>query len=266
MAQPYRPFQPTLTPLGLKRHGLSLVTQPPSPALCGVVQAYLQIHASDATPYPVIPDGTHAIYLSRHGAFLVGAQSRAMDIEIQKPGDYFGIWFFPGTLRHFVDIDVSEIKNTSVNETDISWDDFACLSEKIYQYSAFEDRATVCDQWLMTQFNAHMPTKFEHAMDLIYQSDGNLRVSTLAKRVGWSARHLNRMLSLHTGFSTKEFSQIVRLQHACKQIWRQGNLSTNTSMELGYFDQSHLIKQWHKHLGMTPGALWRRLMSDFYNH
>ncbi|WAK04530.1 helix-turn-helix domain-containing protein [Methylobacter sp. YRD-M1] len=265
MDNPYLPFQPTLTELALKRHGLSLRSMPACSMLSGAVHSYLQINASRATPYPVIPDGTHAIYISPSGAFLVGAQSTAMDIDLLKPGEYFGIRFFPGKLRHFIDVNVSEIRDARVSAADFSWLNFMHLSEKVYQHSRFEDRISVCEQWLLECFQANVSNKFDYAMDLIYQASGNIKINRLSALVGWSSRHLNRVFSLHTGFSTKEFSQIIRIQNTCKQLWLHQRRSTNTVNDFGFFDQSHLIKQWNKHFLSSPGALWSRLMSDSYN-
>lgn len=162
-------------------------------------------------------------------------------------------------------MDVSEIKNIRVSDVDFPWGGFKSLSEKIYQRTQFEDRAAICEQWLLQHIRANASSRLDHSMSLIYQSNGTLRVSKLSELAGWSSRHLNRMFRLHTGFSTKEFSQIVRIQNVCRQLWSQGSFSTNTINDLDYFDQSHLIKQWNKHFLSSPGVFWERLMSDFYN-
>jgi AraC-like DNA-binding protein len=39
----------------------------------------------------------------------------------------------------------------------------------------------------------------------------------------------------------------------------------NTALELGFYDQSHLIRDFKKHLLLSPGAFLQRFMSDFYN-
>jgi len=76
------------------RFGLFLECLPACQTLKGLVHSYLQISTAEPTPYPVIPDGTQAIFLSPQGSKIGGAQSRARDIQILQPGDYFGIRFY----------------------------------------------------------------------------------------------------------------------------------------------------------------------------
>ncbi len=158
----YRSFQPILTEAGLKRFGLILEYSLACKTLRGIVHSYLQISTAKPTPYPVIPDGTQAVYIAPHGAKIGGAQSRAHDIQILQPGDYFGIRF-------------------------------------------------------------------------------------------------------HTGLSTKEFVQTIRIQHVCKKLYMAPGNSLNAALDLGFFDQSHLIKDYKKHLLLSPNLFLDRFKSDFYN-
>ncbi len=89
----YPAFQPTLTAPGLERFGLTLEYSDPCKILRHAVHSYLQITEDRATPYPVIPDGTQAVFISPHGLQLSGAQSRVCDVQILQPGSYFGIRF-----------------------------------------------------------------------------------------------------------------------------------------------------------------------------
>ena len=261
----YRPFQPTLTEAGLQRFGLSLQHLPASEILSGIVHSYLQISAVKPTPYPVIPDGTQAIFISPHGSTIGGAQSQACDIPILQPGDYFGIRFYPGTLRYFFDLNISEITDQFVDHQYFPCHLFAQLHNHIYQCQNFQQRAQLCEQWLLRQFKPGPATPFDHALSLIYQSFGNIKVGQLASMIGWSSRHLNRQFRNHTGLSTKIFAQTIRLQHVCKQLCISPNDSLQTAYKLGFFDQAHLLKDYKKRLLSNPGMIFDRFMSDFYN-
>lgn len=265
MNELYRPFQPTLTEAGLQRFELSLQYSPAGEMLRGIVHSYLQISAVKPTPYPVMPDGTQAVYISPHGSIIGGAQSRACDVQILQAGDYFGIWFYPGALRYFFDLDLFEITDQFVDNQYFPCRQFSQLHNNIYQQQNFQQRAHVCEQWLLRQFKPVPATPFDHALSLVYQSFGNIKVGQLATMVGWSSRHLNRLFRLHTGLSSKTFAQTIRIQHACKQLYISPGDSLNTALELGFFDQPHLIKDFKKRLSSSPGTFFDRFMSDFYN-
>jgi len=265
MNELYNAFQPTLTEAGLKRFDLSLLYSPACKILKGVVHSYLQISTTKPTPYPVIPDGTQAIFISPHGAKIGGAQSRACDVQILQPGNYFGIRFYPGVLRYFFDLNLSEITDQFVDSHYFSCQKFDELHNHIYRHQHFHERAHICEQWLLQQFEPRPATQFDQALSLIYQSFGTIKIAQLAAMVGWSSRHLNRLFRLHTGLNTKTFTQIIRLQHACKKQHLTPDDSLNTALDLGFFDQSHLIKDYQTYLLSSPGLFFDRFKSDFYN-
>ena len=265
MIELYNPFQPTLTETGLQRFGLCLKHSPAIKMLRGIVHSYLQISAAKPTPYPVMPDGTQAIFISPHGSKIGGAQSQARDIQILQPGDYFGIRFHPGALRYFFDLNLSEITDQFADHQYFPCHLFGDLHNNIYRCHNFHERAQICEQWLLRHFKPRPAAQFDHALSLIYQSSGNIKVSQLASMVGWSSRHLNRLFRLHTGLSTKTFAQTIRIQHVCRQLSITPSDSLNTALKLGFFDQSHLIKDYKKRLLSNPGLFFERFKSDFYN-
>lgn len=265
MKELFSPFQPTITQSGLTNFGLTLQCSPPCDVLKSVVHSYLQIKAEKATPYPVIPDGTQSIFISPRGSIIGGAQQQTRDIQILVPGEYFGIRFYPGALRHFYKLDLAEITNQYVSHEYLSCVFFHNLHELIYQQSHFDKRVSVCNHWLKNIFKPQIKNRFDQALTLIYQSSGDVRINALANSVDCSSRHLNRLFQLHMGLSTKSFTKIIRMQHACKQLYITPRESLNSALELGFFDQSHLIKDFRQHLLSTPGDFSNRFMSDFYN-
>lgn len=260
MNEIYKPFQPILTKAGLKSFNLSLEHTTACEILSGVVHSYLQISTENPTPYPIIPDGTQAIFISPCGTKISGAQSQAHDIQILQPGKYFGIRFYPGALRHFFNFNFFEITDQIVD-----YPFFSQLHNKIYQGQNFQQRAAICEQWLLQNFKPKPSNPFDQALSLIYQSYGNVNINLLTSKIGWSSRHLNRLFRYHTGLSTKTFLQIIRIQYASKQLFLQPNDSLNTVFKLGFFDQAHLLKNFKQRLMSSPRRFFERFKSDFYN-
>lgn len=205
----YIPFQPTLTQYGLKKFGLILEKAQPVKTLKGIVHSYLQIKSAKPTLYPVIPDGTQAIYMSPEGLMIGGAQLHALDIQLPQPGEYFGIWFYPGSIRHLFDFNLSEITGQFVDKNYFQCNYLSNLHTKIYALKTFAERAKVCENWILRLNGVKRAPKFDQALSLIFQSRGNESVNRLANIVGWSNRHLNRQFLQHTGLSTKSFSQMI---------------------------------------------------------
>lgn len=194
-----------------------------------------------------------------------GAQLEAREIQLLEPGEYFGIWFLPGALRHFVDLNLSEISGQFVDGSYFEAPGFQALHDEIYSHRKFTARVGTCERWLLELYAYKPVANFDHALSVIYQSAGNEKVGVVAEKVGWSSRHLNRQFLQYTGLSTKVFSQIIRAQGVCKQLYCKPGFSLSVSLNSDYYDQSHLIKAFKKFLKSTPGEFVRQSMSDFYN-
>lgn len=266
MNQLYQPFQPLLTHGGQHRFGLTVQQHPARKSLAGVVHSYLQVAISKPTPYTVIPDGSQAIFISAESIRVGGAHRQALDVQIQEPGDYFGIRFYPGALRHFFNLNLSDITDQFVGSDYFPCRYFGDLHYYLYREDDFRQRVRVCDQWLLRHFTPQPFCLFDAALALIYQSVGNVDIVQLAKKIGVSRRHLNRLFQQFTGLSTKAFAQIIRLQSACQQLYVNPDNSLEIAATLGFFDQAHLLRQYKRDLLLNPRSLAKRFMSDFYNH
>ena len=212
-----------------------------------------------------MPDGTQALYMSRDGLMIGGALTEAKHIPLLQAGEYFGIWFRPGALRHFFPLDLSDITGQFVDENYFECRDLSLLHQQIYNFPVFSDRVTFCERWLLERYAPQPVTRFDNALSLIYQSMGNDRVEKIANEVGWSSRQLNRQFLQHTGLSTKTFSQIIRVQHVSKLLFLKPEQPLIGLAELGYYDQPHLIKDFKKRFKACPGKFFNQFMSDFYN-
>ncbi|MGN0287513.1 MAG: helix-turn-helix domain-containing protein [Atopobiaceae bacterium] len=102
----------------------------------------------------------------------------------------------------------------------------------------------------------HSRTPLERfASRRIVESGGTLTVSAIAKEAGVTDRRLRSVFSQVHGFSPKQFSRIVRFQHAMALICAPGDQAEIQSLATacGYSDQSHLVHEFNAFAGTTPG-------------
>lgn len=89
----------------------------------------------------------------------------------------------------------------------------------------------------------------------IDRSNGSYPISTLARTLGLTKRTLERRFQIHIGATPKKYARIVRLRNAiiqCKNIsnWR------DVAHVSGYYDQSHMIKDFQDIYGMSPEEIY----------
>ncbi len=264
MSEGYQPFQPLLTEPGLESFSLELKQVRAKGLLSNVVHSFLQVSTQKATAYPIVPDGTQAVFISPQAAQVGGALSCARDLQLPQPGDYFGIRFYPGALRHFFDLNLADIKDQFVDASFFPCPRFLRLPQEIFQQRRFRQRARVCEQWLLGHFTPRRQDAFDRALEQIYASFGSIEINKLAENLGLSSRHINRLFKQYTGLSTKAFTQTVRIQGVCKQLFDVPQNTLKAALEFGYFDQAHLLKDYKQRLRLNPASLFERFMSDFY--
>lgn len=87
-----------------------------------------------------------------------------------------------------------------------------------------------------------------------------LKVEQLAERYGVSVRTLQRLFDRYVGVNPKGVIQRFRLHEAAEKI-EQGEAVDwpALSVEMGYFDQAHFIKDFKAYIGKTPDEYMRTI-------
>jgi AraC-like DNA-binding protein len=86
---------------------------------------------------------------------------------------------------------------------------------------------------------------------------GEVRVESVADRLGVTARHLRRAFTENVGIGPKEFARTVRLQRAVRMAAISCDWA-RIAADAGYYDQAHLIADFRQLVGLTPGAFFKR--------
>jgi transcriptional regulator GlxA family with amidase domain len=85
---------------------------------------------------------------------------------------------------------------------------------------------------------------------------GAARVEPLMDETGWSRRHVTQRFRRQLGVPPKAFARLLRFEHAAALLIEAtpGRTLADVAMAAGYYDQSHLTRDFAALAGMTPGA------------
>jgi AraC-like DNA-binding protein len=101
----------------------------------------------------------------------------------------------------------------------------------------------------------------DEAIRRIVDAGGSLGITRLAPALGVTRQHLARRFSQLVGVSPKTFARVVRLGRVIERARAvPAGEAINWSalaVELGYFDQSHLVDEFKELTGVTP-TVWQR--------
>lgn len=89
-----------------------------------------------------------------------------------------------------------------------------------------------------------------NALYEILHQEGCVKMAQIADNMKYSQHYINREFKKNTGFSLKQYSEIIRLQSAITYLEKE-NVDFVYD-KLGYYDQAHFIKEFKKFTLLTP--------------
>src|SRR4029453_2760924 len=95
--------------------------------------------------------------------------------------------------------------------------------------------------------------RIRHSLRRISETQGRLRVRTLARSVGVSERQLERLFRERTGLGPKEMARVARLRSVLAHLASEGRAEwADLANAFGYADQAHLIHEFQALTGKSP--------------
>lgn len=225
-------------------------------------------------PQPIVPDGCVELVLNRADPFLrvrreASLQPRAMvvgqlsgPVVVMPTGavDVWGIRLNPWGAAAFLQIPVIELHESTVRLEDID-DDFARLASIVdfaghdgrvapMLLEALEGRARKCRA---------VDESVRAAVELITRDATLPSISTVGARLGRSIRWVQRTFRETIGLGPKMILRISRVQRAMRAATARPRRSwSSIAADVGYFDQSHLVRDFRQLVGCTPSEFLTR--------
>lgn len=116
----------------------------------------------------------------------------------------------------------------------------------------FDEFISISDKLLTRQLNErYIDAGFINAVYQVLKNKGNIRIDELSAQCFVGKRHLERLFRTRMDLSPKQFADLIRYQNA----WRGILLSRDVNelvLQLGYSDQSHLLREFKNYHGITP--------------
>jgi len=242
----------------------------PSPHLAAYVECYWCINSAPGNlvmPRPILPDGcadiifnfgpsitsrdANDVYVNTNPAFIVGNMTRAV---LSAPTNYYNllaIRFHPGGLRAFVDLPLCEFTDQVVSLD--SFGQFCEWQEQVAQVSSLTDRCEILNRLLLQHLAPVYSPGVRHALKIIQEQHGNIRVADLGVKLGISQKHLERTFKDIVGLTPKQAARIIQFRHMVRRLQYRGEESLlQLATDSGYTDHAHFTKSFKEFAGVTP--------------
>lgn len=187
-------------------------------------------------------------------SFLSGQEKTFANLEYTGQVNMLSVVFRPAGARVFFNLPMGRINNLRVTAGDIEDKELLELERSLTSTEDDNLCILLIEQFLLkrlTRFAEYNLKRIETTIRLI--NSGQSDVASLADTACLSTKQFNRIFSEHVGANPKEFSRIIRFQRALKILETTPQTPlTALAYECGYFDQSHMIKEFKALSGYTP--------------
>jgi AraC-like DNA-binding protein len=151
---------------------------------------------------------------------------------------------------------LSEIAGSIVGLEDIVGADARWLSEQVRSARTWEERGRLLNDFLLDRAarGPQPSSEVSQAWHLLVRAGGRTTIKGIARQVGWSHKHLITRFKQQVGVAPHLAARLVRLS----TVWRHLDDTQSwarIAAECGYADQAHLIREFRRFTGTTPGAL-----------
>jgi AraC-like DNA-binding protein len=197
---------------------------------------------------------------------VVGAVSTSKFSRVlQGRSGVFGIKFKPGGFRPFLKAPAASLLNQIVPAARIFGQDIRSLDQILISASWKEDRMIeATNTFLRARLPRHNSTieLADRIVKRIQQASEIKTVADLAKATGIDKRKLQRVFKEYVGVSPKWVIRRFRL-HEIVDVLNSGRQPDwcQVALDLGYFDQAHLINDFKSIVGSSPDQ-YRRSSSS----
>jgi AraC-like DNA-binding protein len=250
--------EPTETPRGVLVFppGVEHGRLRPSPDLSDFIEQYWWVRWNVAEPAVSEVLSYPSVHVVCEGADarVVGVVRGRFTRRLEARGEVFGIKFHPGMFRAFSSEPAFRLTNTTRPLSDELGERGPSLSRAIFATSTDLERAAVAEN-VLRDARPQRPADAALARDIVLRvrTDTSLQnVAAVARAAGMSDRALQRLFRDYVGVSPKWVVRRFRLQEAAERLAAGDETVAAVAAALGYFDQSHFVRDFKSVVGRTP--------------
>lgn len=187
-------------------------------------------------------------------AMVVSAGIGAIGAELAHWSLTAGVAFRPGGAGPFLGLPVSAIDRPVVALEDLWGRNGAVLRDRLITAGTPQEILRTLEAALLERL-ARPPELDLTVAHAARGLDGGLSVAHVVDRMGLSDRTFLRRFTDQVGISPKRFARVRRLQRVLARTTGAAPVNwARLAADCGYFDQAHLINDFRRLTGVTPGA------------
>ncbi|HEY7641002.1 MAG TPA: DUF6597 domain-containing transcriptional factor [Steroidobacteraceae bacterium] len=216
----------------------------------------------------VFADAADQVGMCFDGSVVHGAQSRYFVLDARRDVHVIGVHFLPGGGAGLLGVSAQELTDRHIALSDIWGARARTLREELLAAPTPAAKFAVLEREFLARLR---PQRLVHpaisfALRGMQTAPTDLRIAQIQTSTGYSPRRFTTLFTDTVGLTPKLYSRINRLRSVVERVARGGELAwADLASEYGYYDQSHLTRDFREFSGVTP-AEYRPLGPDSSLH
>lgn len=201
------------------------------------------------------------------GAVVSGAYRSYFVIDTREHASIVGVHFRPGGARAVLGLPPGELADTHLDLETLWGGRARRLRERLCTARAPVERFCILEEALLASLRAAPERQRAMHFALERLERGGSGVGDVAAELALSRRRFIELFTADVGITPKLFGRVRRFQRALAMAevppvpaWSQ------VALECGYFDQSHMIRDFVDFSGFPPAALLRHRGARVKDH
>ncbi len=219
-------------------------------------------------PEPVLPNGCVEIIFDfrerfmtyRSGALaeiqprsiVAGQLTSRLMIGPSGETDMFGVRLRYESAFSLLGISMFEIRDQIVDLHDVIGAVENELFEKLAAAVGLDERVAIFEKYLFALNTRPVSTELAACVSVLRSTNGAKQIAHCAANLRWSERRLERTFNEQIGLSPKLFARIIRFQSLLANAAKDRSSLLDHTFAAGYYDQSHMIRDFRNFAGVTP--------------
>src|SRR5215813_10390651 len=189
------------------------------------------------------------------GAIVSGASGRGFTPDAPEEALMIGVHFKPGGAFPFLGLPAGDLADTHVDLETLWGASAGRLRERLCEARTSAERFQLLQEALLSRLCSGVEQHYavSAALKIFGNGQAGPRVRDAAKYLGLSQRRFIEVFKAEVGMTPKLFSRIQRFQRTRTFIQHNPTINcADLAVDLGYFDQSHLIREFLEFSGLSP--------------
>jgi AraC-like DNA-binding protein len=219
----------------------------------GSVDLTFNLAADDLRVFENAADHVGMIF---DGAVVHGAQSKYFVLDARRDVHVIGVHFHAGGGAALLGVNAQELTDRHIALSDIWGERVQTLRAQLLEAPTPAAKFALLEREFLERLRprplVHPAISF--ALRGMQTAPTEVRIAELQVATGYSSRRFTTLFTDAVGLTPKLYSRINRLRSVVERVARGGEVAwADLASEYGYYDQSHLTRDFREFSGVTPG-------------